>query len=120
MANHFGGGALVQKPLTELGHRHVLELIEDGLIDCVLDDTGDLVLLIGNGRGVTQIIQRQMGENHLRGNSLLSSFGGNACQLIAGFFLVGLGHHFAYALELVHMAKQLCFENHATSPLVKY
>ena len=117
-ADHVGGGLGIQQPLAELGHRHILILVKDGLVDRILDDPGHLVLLIGDGGAVAQIVQGQIGEHHLGGHSLLCGFGGNACQLVAGFFLVCLRHDFPNRFELVHMAEQLCLQDHASSPLI--
>ena len=114
--DHLAGGLFAEQPLAELGHGHILKAVENGLVQVVLDNAGYLVLLIGNGGAVAQIIERQVGQNHLSSDPLLRGLGGDACQLVAGFFLVCLGHDLTDGFELVDMAEQPGFENHFFHP----
>ena len=107
-----GGGvvALVQQPLPQLGHCPVLDFVIDRFVHVVLDDTGDLVLLIGDGGMVAQVGQGQVRHHHLGRHPFFGALGGDARQGIPRLDLVRLGQDVLDRLKLVHMAQQLCFE----------
>ena len=83
-------GFLREDVFPQLRHRPVLNLAVDGFVHIILDDAGDLVLLIGNNGILPQILQRQRRQHHLCRHTLLGGSGSQTCQLVAGFFFVGL------------------------------
>ena len=84
-------GFFRQDPLPQVGHRPVPKIGVDFFVYVVLDDPGNLVLLIGDGGIFPQISQGHRREDHLCGDPLLGAFRRQARQLVAGLFLVGLG-----------------------------
>ena len=107
---------LVQQPLPQLRHRPVLDLVVDLLVHVVLDDAGDLVLLIGDGGVVAEIRQGQVGHHHLGRHPLLGVLGGDARQPVARLLLVGFGQGVLHGLEFVDVPQQLGFEYHVIAP----
>ena len=106
----------IQQPLPQLGHRPVPDLLVDLLVHVVLDDAGDLVLLVGNGGVGPQIGQGEVGHHHLGRHPLLGVLRRNARQPVAGLLLVCFGQGVLYRLKLVHVPQQLCFEYHVIAP----
>ena len=94
LADIVPGGAFIQQPLPEFRHRPAANFAEDRLVHIVLNDPGDLVLLIGHGGVFPQIPQGHGRQHHLRRHPLLRRLRCQARQLVAGLFLVGLGKHF--------------------------
>ena len=93
LANVRAAGGLGQDPLPEFGHRPVSDAVVDIFVYVILNDPGDLVLLIGDGGVFPQVTQGQRRQHHLGGDAFLGSLGGKAGQLVAGLFLVGLGQN---------------------------
>ena len=94
LADIVPGGCFVQQPFPELSHRPAPDFPEHRLVHIVLNDPGDLVLLVGNGGILPQIPQGHGGQHHLGSHPLLGRLGRQSRQLIAGLFLVGLGKDF--------------------------
>ena len=84
---------LVKDILPKLGHRPALDPLIDRQIQIVLDDPGDLVGLIGHCRILPQLLKGHPRQHHLGRHPLLGGFRREPCQLVPGFFLVGLGKH---------------------------
>ena len=87
------GGGFRENPLPQVGHRPALDFLIFRFVDIVLNDSCDLVLLIGHNGILPQLPQGHSGEHHLGGDPLLGIFRRQPRQLIPGFFLVGLGKH---------------------------
>ena len=102
-------GSFVQNPFPQVGHRPAPDTRIDGLVHVVLNDPGDLVAFIGDGGVFPEIGQRQSGKHHLGRHSLLGGLRRQACQLVAGFFLVGLGQHLLDIPECVGFSQQCGF-----------
>ena len=79
------------------------------LIHVVLNDSCDLVAFIGDGGVFPEIGKRQGGKHHLGRHPLLGSFRRQTRQLVAGFFLVGLGQHLLDIPECVGFSQQCGF-----------
>ena len=102
-------GRFVQNPLPQVGHRPAPDSLVYGLIHVVLNDPGDLVAFIGDGGVFPEIGQRQSGKHHLGRHSLLRGLRRQTCQLVAGFFLVGLGQYLLDIPECVGFSQQCGF-----------
>ena len=102
-------GSFVQNPLPQVGHRPAPDFLIDGLVHVVLNDPGDLVAFIGDGGVFPEIGKRQGGKHHLGRHPLLGSFRRQTRQLVAGFFLVGLGQHLLDIPECVGFSQQCGF-----------
>ena len=100
------GGGLGQQPLPKVRHGPALDRAVDGLVEIVLDDAGDLVVLIGHRRVLPQVLQRQPGQHNLGRHALLGVRRRDSGQLVAGFFLIGLGQHFLHRRKSIDLAKQ--------------
>ena len=102
-------GIFVQNPLPQVGHRPAPDFLIDGLVHVVLDDSCDLVAFIGDGGVFPEIGQCQGGKHHLGRHPLLGGLRRQTCQLVAGFFLVGLGQHLLDIPECVGFSQQCGF-----------
>ena len=80
-----------------------------GLVDIVLDDTGHLVVLIGDRRVLPKIGQEKIGYYHFGSYPLLGRFRRQSRQAVAGFVLVGLGQGVLHVPEGVCGAQEPCF-----------
>ena len=92
-ANVVTAYCLGQDPFPEFRNRPVSDAVVDVFIYVILNDPGDLVLFIGDCGILPEVAQGQRGQHYLGGDALLGGFGGKACQLVTGFFLVGLGQN---------------------------
>ncbi|MCY1183906.1 hypothetical protein D9M73_245610 [compost metagenome] len=63
------------------------------------DQPRDLVFLVGNQRLVEEVLQRDVGQGHLRGDALAVAGGGYTGEVVAGACRAGLGHHVLEAVE---------------------
>ena len=97
------GGALVQDPLPQVRNGPALDPLVLGLVQVILDEPRHLVFFIGYRRIFTELLQGHPGQHHLGRHPLLGGFGGEARQLVSGFFLVGLGQH------LLQIPEHICF-----------
>ena len=102
-------GIFVQNPFPQVGHRPAPDFLIDGLVHVVLNDPGDLVAFIGDGGVFPEIGKRQGGKHHLGRHSLLGRLRRQTRQLVAGFFLVGLGQHLLDIPECVGFSQQCGF-----------
>ena len=103
------GGVFRQQPLPQLRHGPVADLGVDRLIDVILDDAGDLVVLIGDHGIIPQVGQQQVGQDHLGRHPFLGIFRRDTCQLVTGFFLIGLGQNLLDGGKGVGMIEEFGF-----------
>ena len=109
MANLSLRGVLRQKPLPQPGDGPAFDALINRLVEIVLDDAGDLVFFVGNHGILPQIRQGQLCQHGLGGDALFGVFRRNTGQLVAGFFLVGLGQNLLDGGKGVGMAEELGF-----------
>ena len=107
---------LVKQPLAQLRNRPALDLVVNAFVQVVLNDARDLVFLVGNDGMLPQLGQQHLGQHDLCRDALLGALCGDACQLVAGFFLVCLGKHILEIAEFIGFSKKQRFQLHGFPP----
>ena len=101
-----------QDPFPELGKGPVLDLRINLFVDVVLDDLRNLVVLVGDDRVVSQVRNREVGQDMFGRNAFLHRGGNDSRESVTGFFLVCLRKDLLDVLELVDVSEELGLEVH--------
>jgi len=84
----------------------VLDSIEGGTIQSVVNDASDLVALVRHDGMVAQIVQRKIRQHHLGRDPFALGARGETCHLVAGAQFVGFTQHLLDRAETVVFAEQ--------------
>ena len=104
---------MIENPLTQFSNRHVLLGFIRALVYTVQIDTGNLVLLVRNGRVLGQISNRQLRQHDLRGNTFGCRLGCNSLKSVGCFGFVCLSQDVLDIFELKRLAIERCFQFHS-------
>ena len=97
----FAGRGVIKEPFAQLADGAIFVAREFGAIEAVVDNPRHLVALVRNHRIVAQIVQRQIGQDHLGRDAFALGPRREARQLVAGARLVGAGQNLAHRIEAV-------------------
>ncbi len=95
---------VAQQPVAQAAHRQVADRGESAGVMRVDDQPGDFVAFVGNHRFEQKLLERHVGQGHLRGGALGVAGGGDARQAVAGAQRASFGQDFAQAVEAPGLA----------------
>ena len=107
------GGRVVEQPFAKLADGLAAHAGEGVAIERVVDHARDLIAIVGDDRVLAQVVQRQIGEHGLRGDSFLLGARRDACELVARSRFVGACEQFFDRAEAVGLAEESRREFHS-------
>ena len=110
--DRIAGCRVVEQPFAKLADGLAAHGVECVAVECVVDDTGHLVAIVGNDRVLAQIVQREIGEHGLGCDSFLLGARRDSRELVARARFVGACEQFLDRAEAVGLAEQSGREFH--------
>ena len=112
-------GVIAEQPVAQAADREVADDGKRLFIVGVDDQSGDFIVFVGDQGFFEKMLERNVGQRHLRGHALAVIERRNAREKVAGACGAGLGHDVLEAVEAVGLgADGMGKSSHGRSPPV--